>query len=161
MEKVMLLFMLFLCGCKTQKSDSLINEVSKENIQTELIKFGILVDTTKAFRIDIDKYKLKITETITAKKYDKDTGAITEETKTEREITQDSDKVVTEEENQAVTNSNQLEVEQFREVTQKIDSEVKEESIGGQESSGKWFGMVFGLVFGMILLYLLRKIRVD
>ena len=161
MEKVMLLFMLFLCGCKTQKSASLINEVSKENIQTELIKFGILVDTTKAFRIDIDKYKLKITETITAKKYDKDTGAITEETKTEREITQDSDKVVTEEENQAVTNSNQLEVEQFREVTQKIDSEVKEESIGGQESSGKWFGMVFGLVFGMILLYLLRKIRVD
>ena len=154
-------FCVLMCSCKTQKSARLINEVSKENVQTELSKFKILVDTTKTFKVDIDKSKLKITETITTKKYDKDTGAITEETTTEREITQDSDKVVAEEANQAVTNSNQLEAEQFRESTKKIDSEVKEESIGGQESFGKWFGIVIGVVVGLLLLYLLKKMRVS
>ena len=154
-------FCLLMCSCKTQKSARLINEVSKENVQTEWNKFGILVDTTKTFRVDIDKSKLKIIETITTKKYDKDTGAITEETTTEREITQDSDKVSTEEENQAVTNSNQLEVEHLRESTKKIDSEVKEESIGGQEAFGKWFGIVIGCVVGLFILiiYLWRKLK--
>ena len=154
-------FCLLMCSCKTQKSARLVNEVSKENVQTELSKFEILVDTTKTFKVDIDKSKLKITETITTKKYDKNTGAITEETTTEREITQDSDKVSTEEENQAVTNRNQLEAEQFRESTKKIDSEFTEESIGGLESFGKWFGIVIGVVVGLLLLYLMRKLRVN
>jgi tetrahydromethanopterin S-methyltransferase subunit G len=131
--------------------------VSKENIQTEWSKFGILIDTTKTFRVNIDKSKLKITETITTKKYDKDTGAITEETKTERTIAQDSDKVVAKEENQAVTSSNQLEVEHNADVSKKIDSEVTEESIGGQEAFGKWFGIVIGCVIGLLILYLLAK----
>ena len=154
-------FCVLMCSCKTQKSARLVNEVSKENIQTEIRKFEILVDTTKAFKVDIDKSKLKITETITTKKYDKDTGAITEETKTERTIAQDSDKVSAEEANQAVTNSNQLEVDHFADVSKKIDSEVTEESIGGQESFGKWFGIVIGVVVGILLLYLLRKFRVS
>jgi hypothetical protein len=135
--------------------------VSKENTQTEWNKFQALIDTSSELKIEIDKSKLKITETITTKKYDKDTGAITEETKTEREITQDSDKVVAEEENQAVTNSNQLEIEHNADVSKKIDSEVKEESIGGQEAFGKWFGIVIGVIVGLLLLYLLRKFRVS
>lgn len=150
-----------MCSCKTQKVASDINVVSKENIQTELSKYEILVDTTKTFKVDIDKSKLKITETITTKKYDKDTGAITEETKTERTITQDSDKVSAEEENQSVTNRNGLEVDHFADVSKKIDSKVTEESIGGQESFGKWFGIVIGVVVGILLLYLLRKFRVS
>lgn len=157
----LIIFCLLMCSCKTQKSARLINEVSKENVQTEWNKFEILVDTTKTFRVDIDKSKLKITETITTKKYDKDTGSITEETKTEREITQDSDKVVSEEEIQAVTNSNQLEVDHFADVSKKIDSEVKEESIGGQVAFGKWFGIVLGCVIGLLILYLLRRMRVS
>ena len=154
-------FCLLMCSCKTQKVASDINVVSKENVQTELSKFEILVDTTKTFKVDIDKSKLKITETITTKKYDKDTGAITEETKTEREITQDSDKVSTEEENQAVTNRNQLEVYHIVDKHEMVDSEVTEESIGGQESFGKWFGIVIGMIVGLLLLYLMRKLRVN
>ena len=154
-------FCVLMCSCKTQKSARLVNEVSKENIQTEISKFEILVDTTKTFNVDIDKSKLKITETITTKKYDKDTGAITEETKTERTIAQDSDKVSAEEENQSVTNRNGLEVDHFADVSKMIDSEVTEESIGGQESFGKWFGIVIGVVVGILLLYLLRKFRVS
>lgn len=154
-------FCVLMCSCKTQKVASDINVVSKENIQTELSKFEILVDTTKTFKVDIDKSKLKITETITTKKYDKDTGAITEETKTERTIAQDSDKVSAEEENQSVTNRNGLEVDHFADVSKKIESEIKEESIGGQESFGKWFGIVIGVVVGILLLYLMRKLRVN
>ena len=157
----LIIFCLLMCSCKTQKSARLINEVSKENIQTEWNKFQELIDTSSALKIEIDKSKLKIIETITTKKYDKDTGAITEETKTEREITQDSDKVSTEEENQSVTNRNGFEVEHNADISKKIDSEVKEESIGGQEAFGKWFGIVIGVVVGLLLLYLLKKMRVS
>lgn len=150
-----------MCSCKTQKSASEINFVSKENVHTELSRYESLTDTSNVLKIEIDKSKLKITETITTKKYDKDTGAITEETTTEREITQDSDKVSTEDANQAVTNSNQLEVDHIVDKHEMVDSEVTEESIGGQEAFGKWFGIVIGVVVGILLLYLLKKMRVS
>ena len=150
-------FCLLMCSCKTQKSASDINVVSKENIQTKWVEFESLTDTSNALKIEIDKSKLKITETITTKKYDKDTGAITEETTTERTIAQDSDKVVTEEGNENVTDSHGLEAKQLRESTQKVDADIKEESIGGQESFGKYFGIALGVVIGILLLYLLRK----
>jgi hypothetical protein len=152
-----------MCSCKTQKSARLINDVSKENIQTELFKFEALTDTSRLHKIEIDKSKLQFIETITTKKYDKDTGVITEETTTEREITQDSDKVVAEEENQAVTNSNQLEVEHNADISNMIDSEVKEESQSGLslfwEQFGKYLGIVMGiaLLIGAIYLYLKKK----
>ena len=154
-------FVLLMCSCKTQKSATDINVVSKENIQTEWRKFGILVDTTKTFRVDIDKSKLKIIETIKITEYDAESGKPIKETEAKRETTQDSDKVVAEEANQAVTNCNQLEVDHFADVSKKIDSEVTEESIGGQEAFGKWFGIVIGVVVGLLLLYLLKKMRVS
>ena len=157
----LLVICVLMCSCKTQKSARLINEDSKENIQTEWSKFGILVDTTKTLRVDIDKSKLKITETIKITEYDKESGKPIKETEAKRETIQDSDKVVAEEENQAVTNCNQLEVEQFRESTKKVDSEVKEESIGGQEAFGKWFGIVIGCVIGLLVIYFLNKLRVN
>ena len=150
-----------MCSCKTQKIASLVNEVSKESIQTELSKFEILVDTTKIFKVDIDKSKLKIIETIKITEYDAESGNPIKETEAKRETTQDSDKVSTEEASQAVTDCNQLEVDHFADVSKKIDSEVKEESIGGQESFGKWFGIVIGVIVGLLLLYLLKKMRVS
>jgi hypothetical protein len=152
-----------MCSCKTQKVASLINEVNKENVQTEWSKFEILVDTTKTFRVDIDKSKLKIIETIKITEYDAESGKPIKETEAKRETTQDSDKVVSEETNQAVTNSNQLEVEHLRESTKKIDSEVKEESQSGLglfgEQFGKYLGIVMGiaLLIGAIYLYLKKK----
>ena len=93
--------------------------------------------------------------------YDAESGKPIKETETEREITQDSDKVSTEKASQAVTNSNQLDVDHFADVSKKIDSEVTEESIGGQEAFGKWFGIVIGVIVGLLLLYLLKKMRVS
>jgi tetrahydromethanopterin S-methyltransferase subunit G len=149
-----------MCSCRTQKSAHLINEASKENVQTELSKYQALKDTSNVLRIEIDKNKLTFIETIKTTKYDKDTGAITEETTTERKIAQDSDKVVTEEESQVVTECNDLKADHSRESTKKVDSEVKEESIGGQESFGKYFGIVLAVVIGLFLLYLLKKLRI-
>jgi hypothetical protein len=149
-----------MCSCKTQKVGSEVNFSTTENEQTELSKYQALKDTYNVLRIEIDKSKLTFIETIKTTKYDKDTGAITEETTTEREIALDSDKVVTEEGNESVTDYNGLEVEQFRDLTQKVESEVKEESIGGQESFGKYFGLALAVVIGLFLLHLLKKLRI-
>lgn len=148
-----------MCSCKTQKAVSDINVVSKENVQTEIVEYQRIDKVSDVLKIDIDQSKLTIKETIITRIYDKDTGNLTEETTTEREIAQDSDKVVTEEGKENVTDSHGLEVEQFRESTQMMDAEIKEESIGGQESFGKYLGISLGVVIGILLLYLLRKIR--
>lgn len=157
----LLVFCLLMCSCKTKKFGSEVDFYTKENIHTELSRFESLTDTFNVLKLEIYKSKLTITETIITKKYDKDTGTITEETKTERKATQDSDKVVAEEENQAVTNSNQLEVDHSADVNKKIDSEVEEESIGGQEAFGKWFGIAIGCAIGLLIVYLLDKFRVN
>lgn len=154
-------FCLLMCSCRTKKFGSEVDFTTKENIHTELSRFESLTDTSNVLKIEIDKSKLTITERIKVTEYDAESGKPIKETETEREITQDSDKVSAEEENQSVTNSNGLEVDHFADVSKKIDSEVKEESIGGQEAFGKWFGIVIGVVVGILLLYLLRKFRVS
>ena len=150
-----------MCSCKTQKVAHLINEASKENVQTELSKYQALKDTSNVLRIEIDKSKLMIIETIKITEYDAESGKPIKETEAKRETIQDSDKASTEEESQVVTEGNGLEVEHFRESTQKVESEVKEESIGGQESFGKYFGIALAVIIGLFLLYLLKKLRIN
>jgi hypothetical protein len=139
-----------MCSCGTKKSAHLINEVSKENVRTELARFQALKDTFSLLKIDIDYSKLKIIETITHVKYDKDTGIITEKTTTEREITQDSDKVSIEEENKAVTDCNQLEIDHIVDTSKKVESEVKEESedasVAFWREIGRWIGIVVAFI---------------
>ena len=143
-------FCLLMCSCWTKKSARLINKVSKENVRTELFRFEALKDTFSALKIDIDYSKLKIIETITHVKYDKDTGAVTEKTTTEREITQDSDKVVAKEKNQAVTNRNALEVDHIADKHEMVESEVKEESedasVAFWREIGRWIGIVIAFI---------------
>ena len=150
-----------MCSCRTKKFGSEVDFTTKENIHTELSRFESLTDTSNVLKIEIDKSKLTITERIKVTEYDAESGKPIKETETEREITQDSDKVSAEEENQSVTNRNGLEVDHFADVSKKIDSEVTEESIGGQEAFGQWFGIVLGCVFGLLLVYLLVKLRVN
>lgn len=149
---------MLMCSCKTQKSACEIDFTTKENVQTELKEYQIVKKVSDVLKVDIDQSKLTIKETIITRIYDKDTGNLTEETTTEREIAQDSEKVVAEEGKESVTDNHGLEVEQSRESTQKMDAKIEEESIGGQESFGKYFGTSLGLVVGILLLYLLRKL---
>ena len=157
----LIIFCLFMCSCKTQKLD--VNAKERTDVQSDLAYLNESVKTSNqnhAYFVN-EAQRIIIEEDIVVTEYDKETGKPTKETKTKRKTTQDSDKVSTEEENQTVTNSNQLEVEQFRELTKKIDSEVTEESIGGQEAFGKWFGIVIGCVVGLLILiiYLWRKLK--
>lgn len=154
-------FCLLMCSCKTQKTDSNVkvrNDIRSDlSLQNESVK----ISTQNHAYFANDTQRIVIEEDIVVTEYDKETGKPTKETKAKRKTTQDSDKVVSEEENQAVTNSNQLEVDHFADVSKMIDSEVKEESIGGQEAFGKWFGVVLGCVIGLLILYLLKKMRVS
>jgi hypothetical protein len=132
---------------------------TKENVQTEVAEYQRIDKVTDALKVDIDQSKLTIKETIITRKYDKNTGNLTEETTTEREIAQDSDKVVAEAEETEVTEENDVLVKYESDFSKTIDSEEKIENIGGQESFGKYFGISLGVVIGILLLYLLRKMR--
>ena len=150
-----------MCSCKTQKLD--LNVKERTDIQSELSiqNESVKINTQNHSYFANEVQRVVIEEDIVVTEYDKETGKQTKETKTKRKTAQDSDKVSAEEANQAVTNSSQLEVDHFADVSKKIDSEVKEESIGGQESFGKWFGIVLGVIVGLLLLYLMRKLRVN
>ena len=159
----LLVFCLLMCSCKTQKLDS--NVKVRNDIRSDLsyLNESVKISTQDHAYFANDTQRIVIEEDIIATEYDKETGKPTKETKTKRKTTQDSYKVSTEEENQAVTSSNQLEVEQFREFTKKVDSEVKEESRSDLgmfwEQFGKSMGFIMGiaLIVGLIGLYLKRK----
>jgi tetrahydromethanopterin S-methyltransferase subunit A len=150
-----------MCSCKTQKFDA--NIQTREGIQSEVsvISESEKIDTTKTVHIEQIEDNKVIKETIIEEVYDKDSGTLTKKTTTEREIAQDTNKVVVEEEDQSVTERNDLKAEQFRESTKNIDSEVKEESVGSQEAFGKYLGIVIGIAISLFLLYLLRKLRIN
>lgn len=154
-------FCLLMCSCKTQKMDS--NVKVRNDIQSDLsyLNESVRISTQNHAYSANEAQRIVIEEDIVVTEYDKETGKPIKETKTKRKTTQDSDKAVAEEENQAVTNSNQLEVDHIEDKLEMVDSEVKEESIGGQEAFGKWFGIVIGVVVGILLLYLLKKMRVS
>lgn len=153
-------FCLLMCSCKTQKIESNVKERTDIKSDLSLQNESVEISTKNHAYFANDTQRIVIEEDIVVTEYDEKTGKPTKETKTKRKTTQDTDKVVAEEANQAVTNSNQLDVDHFADVSKKIDSEVTEESIGGQEAFGKWFGIVSGVIVGLLLLYLMRKLRV-
>ena len=157
----LLIFVLLAGSCKTHKLDSNVKVRTDIKSDLSLQNESVKISTQNHAYFARDTQRVVIEEDIVVTEYDKETGKPTKETKTKRKTTQDSDKVSTEEANQAVTNCNQLDVDHFADVSKKIDSEVKEESIGGQEAFGKWFGIVTGCVIGILLIYLLVKFRVN
>ena len=150
-----------MCSCKTKKLDSHVKVKSEVRSDLAILNESVKISTKNHAYFANEAQNIVIEEDIVVTEYDKETGKAVKETNAKRKVTQNSVKVVTEEENQAVTSSNQLEVEHFREDTKKVDSEVKEESIGGQESFGKWFGIGISCVIGLFLIYLLKKLRIN
>lgn len=157
----LLLFIIFMCSCKTQKLDSNVKVRSELKSNLSCLNESVKISTKNHAYFANDTQSIVIQEDITVTEYDKESGKPIKETKTKRKTTQDSDKVVAEEEDQSVTERNDLEVDQFRESTKKVDSEIKEESIGGQETFSKYLGIAIGISISLFLLYLLRKLRVN
>jgi hypothetical protein len=148
-----------MCSCRTKKIASDVEITTRERIDASLVGRVSFVDTSFVQRIYTDKSKLRIVESFKVTEYDKESGKPIKETFAEREVTQDTDQVVTEEESEGVTNSNDFELDYSAELNENVDVETEEESIGGQELFVKWFGIVIACFIGVILLYLLRKLR--
>ena len=150
-----------MCSCKTQKIESNVKEIADIKSGLSLQNESVKISTKNHAYFANEVQNIVIEEDIVVTEYDKETGKAVKETKTKRKTTQDSDKVVAKEEDQSVTEYNDLEVNHFRESTKKVDSEVKEELIGGQEAFGKYLGITIGIAISFLLLYLLRKFRVN
>ena len=143
-----------MCSCKTHKSGCEMDFTSKEIAKAELFKYQVLKDTFNVLRFEIDKSNLKIIETINITEYDAESGKPTKETNAKREITQDSDQVAKQEGIQSVTGCNVLDETQFINANKKVESEVKEESEGGEYAFGKWLAIGISCLIGFVLVYL-------
>lgn len=157
----MLVFILLMCSCKTKNVGCEVDFTTKENIKTNYTKYQALKDTSNVLRIEIDKSKLMIIETIKITEYDAESGKPIKETETKRETIQDSDKVVAEKEEKGQSEVRNDSLNHTADNSKKVESEVKEESKGGQESFGKWFGIVIGIAISILFVYLLKKFRVN
>lgn len=148
-------------SCRTQKLDS--NVQVRGGVQSELSYFNntLIADTVKTKHTEqVSNIKI-LKETITHTIYDTDKNVVKEATTTERTFVEDSQTDVTKEEVKGVNIHSQDSLNHFRESTQKIDADVKEESIGGQETSGKYFGITLGCVIGLLLIYLLVRFKIN
>ena len=152
---------MLLCSCRTQKLDS--NVQVRNDVQSELsiMSESVKIDTTKTIRSEqINNIKI-FKETITHTIYDTDKNVVKETTTTERSFVEDTKTDVVQEVQNGVEIHSQDSLNHFRESTQKVDADVKEESIGGQESFGKYFGITLGCVIGLLVIYFLVKLRVN
>ena len=157
----LIIFCLFLCSCKTQKLDS--NVQVRGGVQSELsyLNNTLIADTAKTkYTEQVSNIKI-LKETITHTIYDTDKNVVKEVTTTERTFVEDSQTDVVKEEVKGVNIHSQDSLNHFREATQKIDADVKEESIGGQEQLGKYFGITLGCVIGLLLIYLLVRFKIN
>ena len=157
----LLAFVLLMCGCKSEAFVHEMDFVSREKAIINQTKYQALTDTSTVFGIEIDKSKLRIVETLKITEYDKESGKPIKETKATRETIQDSDKVVAEEENKGQSEVKNDSLNHIVDLHEMVESETKEESKGGQEAFGKWIGITIGCIIGLLIIYLLKKFRVN
>ena len=136
-----------------KRSQKTIDMTWVEKIEAVLPNLDTIIRNPRRFIV--------IEEDITITEYDKESGKPIKETHAKRKATQDTDQVATEEEVKGVSEVRTDSLNQFRETTQMMDADIKEESVGGQESFGKWFGIGLSCVVAIFLIYLLRKLRIN
>ena len=157
----LIVFCILMCSCRTQKLDSNVQVMGGVQSELSYLNNTLIADTAKTkYTEQVSNIKI-LKETITHTIYDTDKNVVKEITTTERTFVEDSQTDVTKEEVKGVNIHSQDSLNLFRESTQKIDADVKEESIGGQEQFGKYFGITLGCVIGLLIVYLLVKLRVN
>lgn len=122
---------------------------------------NVKTDTTRTTWVEQLKESKVIKEKTTITEYDKDTGNPTKKTETEREIAQDTDKVSTQEIQNGISEKSNNNLNSTFNESKNENSEVNEESIGGQESFGKWLGIVIGIGIILGIIYLCKKLRIN
>ena len=146
-----------MCSCKSSKVDSSVHVRDEVQSETSYMNESIKVDTTKATYTEQITENKVIKEKLTITEYDAESGKPIKKTEAEREIIQDSDKVVAEDKNQSVTERNGLKVDHIEEKLEMVDTEVEEEKTGGQESFWKYLGIIVGISIVILVSFLFLK----
>lgn len=150
-----------LCSCKSKKVVTDYHEKTIVNSELSAYHNVTTIDTTRLLYNEDVKQIITIEEDVIVTEYDKESGKPIKETKTKRKVVQDTNKATTEEERKGVKSHSEDSLNHIADISKKVDSSVEEESEGGQESFGKWLGIVIGLgiVLGAIILivYLRKK----
>ena len=154
-------FCLLMCSCASKKASKSVGLKTECVSKMAYLNHSAMIDTSKTIHINQLSNRIVIEEDITITEYDKESGKPIKETHAKRKATQDTDQVATEEETKGVSEVRRDSLNQFRETTQMMDADIKEESVGGQESFGKWFGIGLSCVVAIFLIYLLRKLRIN
>lgn len=119
------------------------------------------VDTSKVVRIDSLGLHIIIEEKLTIVEYDKESGKPIKETHAKREIRQNSDKVVSEEEIKGVIEFRKDSAYHIVDANKMVDEEKESEIKSDSPTFSKYFGISLGCVIGLLLVYLLSKYRVN
>lgn len=138
-----------LCGCKSKKVVTDYHEKTIVNSELSAYHNVATIDTTRLLHIEDVKQTITIEEDVIVTEYDKESGKPIKKTETKRKITQDTNKATTEEETKGIAEVVNDSTHHIADISKKIDSSVEEESTGGQESFGKWLGIIIGL--GIVL----------
>lgn len=158
-------FCVLMCSCASKKVSTDVH--TRHNVQSEVsvLTESIKIDTTETRYSEQVNEHLVIKETIITKEYDKDTGNLTKETTTKRELAQG---IQTDIEEESLGKVTEIRTDSLGKVENvEIQTEINEDSVIESDTSsfwekfGKYFGVTLGCVIGLLLLYLLLKNRVN
>lgn len=94
----------------------------------------------------------RIVETITETEYDTDKNVVEKVTKTERTIEQDTKVDIAEEGEKGLSVYAEEGLVRYDDMGVMMEGASEVESVGSQESFGKWFGIIFGVgIFVLVL----------
>lgn len=153
----LIVFCLLMCSCKSKKVVTDYHEKTSVNSEVSAYHNVATIDTTRLLHIEDLKQVITIEEDVIVTEYD-EKGNISKETKTKRKVVQDTEKATTEEERKGIKSHSEDSLNHIADVSKKVDSSVEEESTGGQESFGKWLGIVLGIaIVGYVIYLCIRK----
>ena len=149
---------MLMCSCSSKKVAKTAQMTEVSGSQLNSISWTEKTDTFFSHFADKTNTYEFIKETITIKDYDKDTGNLTKETKTEREFTQNTQTDIEEESLGKVTETTENSLGKVENV--ETEAEMNEDSVIESDTSSFWdkFGKHLGIgvscVIGLLLLYL-------
>ena len=144
-----------MCSCKSKNLSKSVGLERRHVSELAYMNERVKIDTTKTTYSEQLSENIRIIEELIITEYDKESGKPIKETKAKRETTQDSDKVVAEEEERGMSEVRNDSLNHVVDLHEMVESETDEESVGGQEAFGKWFGIILGLF--VLIVYLWKK----
>lgn len=150
-----------MCSCKSKEVVTKVDSIESAHTETAYLNESTKVDTTKTIHIEQISDNKVIQETIIVTEYDKDSGSITKETKTERTVRQGIESVVAEEEVKGITEISKDSVNHIADVSKEVESSEHTEIASDSSFIARIIGVMIGCILGFAILKLLNKLRVN